>query len=147
MSPTFPRKIENLENPSEAQVETLLALDRSDQSARLLWQNQNEQWGLFPVYIPTAEVRASLPVTHDTDIIAVHGFGGDVHRTWEHENGFNWLHHVYEQFPGVRIYSYGYDSGMAFTFKTSGLTNYARHLLSVIKLTRNDTNVRSIPSR
>jgi hypothetical protein len=87
-------------------------------------------------------VLSTLSAAHSTDIIAVHGVGGDPHRSWQHENGYNWIHHIHEEFPGVRVYSYGYDSGMGFGWGTSGLTNYARHLLSLIKLTRSNATVR-----
>jgi hypothetical protein len=141
MTPDFPRRIEGLEEPSEAQTKTLIALDREDLSSFSVEHDHNEQFGLFPVHVPTPHNLASLPAAHEIDIIAVHGLGGDVHRTWQHENGFNWLDHIHEEFPGVRVYSYGYDSGMAFTLGTVGLTDYARHLLSLIKRIRNRTSV------
>jgi hypothetical protein len=144
MAPNFPRRVELLDQPSESQTETLLALDKGEGSDSLRY-NYTEQFGLFPVHVPTLQVLDSLPTAHHTDVIAVHGFGGDAYRTWQHENGYNWLYHIHERFSGVRVYTYGYDSGMAFSFGTAGLTNYARHLLSLIKLTRQDTEVEHTP--
>jgi hypothetical protein len=140
MAPTFPRRVELLPQPSDSQTKTLLALD-TEESSESSRHNYTEQFGLFSVHIPTPQVLDSLPAVHHTDIIAVHGSGGDAYRTWQHENGYNWLYHIHEQFPGVRVYSYGYDAGMAFSFGTAGLTNYARHLLSLIKLARADSEV------
>jgi hypothetical protein len=141
MAPIFPRRVELVDQPSESQTETLLALDRREDSNFPPCHSYTEQFGLLSVYIPTPQVLEALPAAHHTDIIAVHGFGGDAYRTWQHENGYSWLHHLHEQYPGVRVYTYGYDSGMAFGFGTVGLTNYARHLLSLIKLTRGNTTV------
>lgn len=141
MTPNFARRIENLEEPSETQTATLLAIEREDDSSLQLRPNHSEQFGLLPVHIPSPEDLASLPAAHNTDIIAVHGFGGDLHRTWQHDNGFNWIHHIHEDFPGARVYAYGYDSGMVFCWGTPGLTNYARHLLSLVKLTRSTSGV------
>jgi hypothetical protein len=142
MAPNFARHIKLLEEPSEQQTAALLAIDNQDPSTSPPRQNRSEQFGLFPVHIPSPDDLLSLPVAHNTDIIAVHGIGGDIHRSWQHENGFNWIHHIHEEFPGVRVYTYGYDSGMGFSWGTSGLTNYARHLLSLIKLTRSSASVR-----
>jgi hypothetical protein len=141
MTPNFARRINLLEEPSKTQTSKLLAIERGDLSIDPTSRIRSEQFGLFPVHVPSPEVLSSLPVTHNADIIAVHGFGGDVHRTWQHENGFNWIHEIHEEFPGARVYAYGYDSGLLFSWGTSSLTNYARHLLSLIKLTRSNADV------
>ncbi|KAF2799204.1 hypothetical protein K505DRAFT_321290 [Melanomma pulvis-pyrius CBS 109.77] len=137
MALQFFRRIDNMEEPSQDQMETLIQLERSDALYEL--QPQNEQFGLFRMDIPTQQ--ATLQYEHNLDIIAVHGLGGDAYRTWHHENGFNWLQHIHEELPGIRVYSYGHDSGVAFSTGTAGLTDYARHLLSLVKLTRSSENV------
>jgi hypothetical protein len=142
MAPNFARHIELLEGPSELQTTTLLETEKEDSLTSPPRQNHKEQFGLVPVHIPLPAFLSTLPAAHNTDIIAVHGIGGDLHRSWQHGNEFNWIHHIHEEFPGVRVYTYGYDSGMGFSWGTSGLTNYARHLLSLIKLTRSNTDVR-----
>jgi hypothetical protein len=141
MTPNFARRIDLLEEPGKTQTATLLAIERAGASIDPTSRIHSEQFGLFPVHIPSPEILSLLPITYNADIIAVHGFGGDVHRTWQHENGFNWIHRIHEEFLGARVYAYGYDSGMLFISGTSSLTNYARHLLSLIKLTRRNADV------
>lgn len=133
-SPEFLRRIEILEEPSEEQIQNLLEIETSDHTEAP--KPQNEQHGLFRLNSSTSQSSDSPRDACKLDIIAVHGLGGDVYRTWQHENGFNWLQHLEEELPGIRVYSYGYDSGVAFSSGTASLTEYARHLLSLVKMTR-----------
>ncbi|KAI8650410.1 hypothetical protein NCS57_01374600 [Fusarium keratoplasticum] len=133
-STQFLRRIDILEEPSEEQIQNLLEIETSDHAETP--QPQNEQYGLFHLNSSASQPPNSPQDACKLDIVAVHGLGGDAYRTWQHENGFNWLQHLEEEFTGIRVYSYGYDSGVAFSGGTASLTDYARHLLSLVKMTR-----------
>ncbi|RSM16134.1 hypothetical protein CDV31_004597 [Fusarium ambrosium] len=108
-SPEFLRRIDILEEPSEEQTQNLLEIETSDHPDEPL--PQSEQYGLFNLNSSTAQTPESQQDAYKLDIIAVHGLGGDAYRTWQHENGFNWLRYLPKELPGIRVYSYGYDSG------------------------------------
>ncbi|RSL74566.1 hypothetical protein CEP53_000140 [Fusarium sp. AF-6] len=108
-SPEFLRRIDILEEPSEEQTQNLLEIETSDHPDEPL--PQSEQYGLFNLNSSTAQTPESRQDAYKLDIIAVHGLGGDAYRTWQHENGFNWLRCLPKELPGIRVYSYGYDSG------------------------------------
>jgi hypothetical protein len=133
MAPQFFRRVENLGEPSTEQLRTLLQIRASNEDELKF---RSEQFGLFAIHIPTQEELATLRYVHEVDIIAVHGLGGDPYFTWQHSNGFNWLQHIHEELPGARVFSYGYDSGIAFSMPSLDLQDYARHLLEVLKLMR-----------
>jgi hypothetical protein len=88
------------------------------------------------MYVPESRTSEALQYGSDVDIVGVHGLGGDSYRTWQHENGFNWLQRVHEEFSGARVYTLGYDSGMAFSGGLKGLNDHARYLLYRIKRAR-----------
>ena len=142
-STQFLRRIDILEEPSEEQIQNLLEIETSDHAEAP--QPQNEQYGLFHLNSSASQPPDSPQDACKLDIVAVHGLGGDAYRTWQHENGFNWLQHLEEVFTGIRVYSYGYDSGVAFSGGTASLTDYARHLLSLVKMTRSSEKVMPAP--
>jgi hypothetical protein len=75
--------------------------------------------------------------TFNTDIIAIHGLGGTAFKTWTHSNGKNWLRDfVPSEFPGARVYTFGYDSGFAFSRGTGTVNDFARSFLEAVKLER-----------
>jgi hypothetical protein len=81
---------------------------------------------------------------HKVDIVAVHGLGGDPYKTWTHENGTLWLRDIAgQQLPGARIYTFGYDSGFAFSQGTGNIRNFARSLLEALRLERTSQEVLS----
>ncbi|KAJ4175709.1 hypothetical protein NW767_015694, partial [Fusarium falciforme] len=134
MAPELFRRVDILEEPSEEQIQNLLRLEISDNLD--IGQPRSEQHGLFKLNTLRSGPEVSDRHTYALDIFAIHGLGGDAYRTWQHENGFSWLQHLDEEFPGIRVYSYGYDSGVAFSGGTPRLTDYARHLLTLMKLAR-----------
>ncbi|KAK2746767.1 hypothetical protein FQN55_005494 [Onygenales sp. PD_40] len=74
---------------------------------------------------------------HSVDIIAVHGLNGHPYETWRHENGNVWLRDFLPlQYPGARIFSFGYSSEVAFTLSTGKLPDFARSLLENVMAVR-----------
>jgi hypothetical protein len=77
--------------------------------------------------------------TYNADIIAIHGLGGTAFKTWTHGNGRLWLRDFApNEFPGARVYTYGYDSGFAFSKGTGTLRDFAITLLLHINIARDD---------
>lgn len=74
---------------------------------------------------------------HEVDIVAIHGLGGTPRKTWTHENGKLWLEDFApEVFPASRIYTFGYDSGFAFSKGTGTLRDFAKNFLVLLGLER-----------
>ncbi|KAF4994634.1 hypothetical protein FDECE_13057 [Fusarium decemcellulare] len=128
------RYVDILEQPTDEQFQALIQIQLSETID--IENSPNEQHGLWKLIVLTSEFRGPNELTYPIDIIAIHGLGSDSYRTWQHENGFNWLKHLHEEFPGARVYYYGYDSGVGFSGVAAKLTDFARHLLTLIKLVR-----------
>lgn len=78
---------------------------------------------------------------YDADIVLVHGLGGHFRKTWTHkqeETTFFWpLDALAEQFPGARIFSYGYPSGgLQVTRSEAGIRDFAKDLLEALRSKR-----------
>ncbi|KIW33327.1 uncharacterized protein PV07_00184 [Cladophialophora immunda] len=123
-----------MDEPTQSQINHLLQLESSDEFDQV--RPRSEQGGLFCMYVPESRTSEALQYGSDVDIVAVHGLGGDPYRTWQHENGFNWLQRLHEELSGVRVYTFGYESGMAFSGGLKGLNDHARYLLYLIKRAR-----------
>ncbi|KFY10411.1 hypothetical protein V492_05039 [Pseudogymnoascus sp. VKM F-4246] len=94
-----------------------------------------EKYGLFRVGIPTADSLAedSRPDTNSIDIVVVHGLNGTSHGTWTHENGNLWLEDLAKDFPGARVFTYGYASEIYFTRGTGNIGTFSLGLLNDLK--------------
>jgi hypothetical protein len=119
--------------------------------------NKDDGFGLFRLYsrqlsgenAKSASGPDSNTATFDettgpynADIIAIHGLGGTAYKTWTHDNGRLWLRDfALDDLSGARIYTFGYDSGLAFSKGTGTLSDFARSLLSAIKLQRDTPEV------
>jgi len=105
------------------------------------------QLGLFRLYklpdpsLPSTPISTSTS-TYNADVIAIHGLGGTPYRSWTHDNGKLWLRDfALDRFPGARIYTFGYESRVAFSNGTGTLRDFARGLLEAIKLERRSPEV------
>lgn len=79
------------------------------------------------------------------DIIAVHGITGDAYNTWRHENGTIWLRDLLPQdFPGARVFSFGYDARVFCSRSTGNIESFARTLLNDIQRERQEGKVISL---
>ena len=85
--------------------------------------------------------RQQLP-KYTVDVVAVHGLGGDVYKTWTHDNGKLWLRDFLPgDLPGARVFTYGYNSTFIFSRDTGTLREYARALLEDIRCERTPLEV------
>jgi hypothetical protein len=104
-----------------------------------------EAYGLFPLHTEVkGEVIIPQPDPDDEeidiypiDIVALHGITGGAFHTWTHDNGTFWLQDFLTvDFPGARVFSYGYDADVFFTLNTGGLDEFSRTLLEHLKQRR-----------
>lgn len=117
------------------------------------YSNDVDAFGLFLLHPQDEERHAGGAVAggskepeatrlYNADIIAIHGLGGTAHKTWTHENGILWLRDIVpNELPGVRIYTFGYDSSFAFSKGTGTLSDFAKNLLEAIRLERTTPEV------
>lgn len=77
------------------------------------------------------------PNTNHIDIVAVHGLNGTADKTWTDEGNNNfWLEDLAKDFPGARIFTYGYTSEVKLSFSTGHIEAFARSLLEALKIER-----------
>lgn len=102
-----------------------------------------EKYGLFQIAIPTAGTLAEDTGldTNSVDIVAVHGLNGTAYGTWTHERGNFWLEDLARDFPGARVFTYGYASEVCFTQGTGNIDTFSRSLLEALKRERRSKNV------
>ncbi|KAI4104803.1 MAG: hypothetical protein L6R37_003076, partial [Teloschistes peruensis] len=63
-------------------------------------------------------------------VIAIHGLGGDAFTTWTDQDGHMWLRDTLPRnLPHSKIWTYGYDSAVAWSGSVSGIQDFARDLL------------------
>ncbi|KFY21533.1 hypothetical protein V493_07326 [Pseudogymnoascus sp. VKM F-4281 (FW-2241)] len=106
-----------------------------------------EKYGLFQIAIPTADSLAEDTGldTNSIDIVAVHGLSGTAYGTWTHEKGNFWLEDLARDFPGARVFTYGYASEVCFTQGTGNIDTFSRSLLEALKRERKSKNDRTRP--
>jgi hypothetical protein len=100
-----------------------------------------EAFGLFRLDKESStlsfEPSEGITTIYNADIIAIHGLGGTAYKTWTHSNGKLWLRDFApNEFPGARIYTFGYDSGVAFSRGAGSLNDFARSFLGAIQSER-----------
>ncbi|KFY81883.1 hypothetical protein V500_11000 [Pseudogymnoascus sp. VKM F-4518 (FW-2643)] len=97
-----------------------------------------EKYGLFRLANPAAGSLAdgARLGTNQIDIVAVHGLNGTADKTWTHENGNLWLEDLAKDFPGSRVFTYGYASEIYFTMGTGNIDTFSLGLLNDLKRER-----------
>jgi hypothetical protein len=79
------------------------------------------------------------------DIVAVHGITGDAYDTWTHDNGKLWLRDFLpEDFPGARVFSFGYDAEVFCSRSKGNIESFARSLLEGLTRERIEENVATL---
>jgi len=78
-------------------------------------------------------------------VFAIHGLGGDKFGTWT-ENGKLWLRDFLPtRLPEARIFTYGYNSVVAFSKSAAQVDDFARDFLHRVQLHRKSEQERSRP--
>ncbi|KAF5535202.1 ankyrin repeat [Fusarium phyllophilum] len=74
------------------------------------------------------------------DLVAVHGLGGHLMKTWRHaETKASWLEEFIPQdIKNARVMTYGYESHVAFSKSTAGVEEFAKDLLARLAMVRQD---------
>lgn len=79
---------------------------------------------------------------YSLDIVAIHGITGDAFGTWTHENGTNWLRdYLPKEFPGARIFTYGYPAEVLCSRSDGNIDSFARALLNDLRSVRRELKV------
>lgn len=100
--------------------------------------NRINKYGLF-LLNPQTTLPDDIETeeTFSLDIVALHGICGDAYDTWTHENGKFWLRDfIPKEFPGARIFSFGYPAEVFCSLGTGHLDSFARSLLESLKCER-----------
>ncbi|KAL2061254.1 hypothetical protein VTL71DRAFT_7527, partial [Oculimacula yallundae] len=100
---------------------------------------RENRYGLLPLSNPTPPSLSSPTARQfPVDIIAIHGITGDAYSTWtDKESSFFWLQDsLPKEFPGARIYSFGYRAEVFLSLDTGDFETFAGDLLDEIFSTR-----------
>ncbi|KAH7327155.1 ankyrin repeat-containing domain protein [Rhexocercosporidium sp. MPI-PUGE-AT-0058] len=94
--------------------------------------------GLLPLSLPSPTNSQPSERQYPIDIIAIHGITGDAYSTWTNkDSSYFWLRDsLPREFPGARIYSFGYRADVIFSRDTGDFDGFARDLLEEIYDTR-----------
>ncbi|KAF2792053.1 hypothetical protein K505DRAFT_308322, partial [Melanomma pulvis-pyrius CBS 109.77] len=95
-----------------------------------LWSGAPEEdsFGLFQLW-PDPEVEEERRIKTDVDVIAIHGLGGHPMATWKSGERL-WLRDFLpKDLRTARIFTFGYNSGSAFTNSKSRIRDFATQLL------------------
>ena len=101
------------------------------------------KYGLLPLNFQTQRSSQTLQDQFPIDIVAIHGLTGDAYTTWtDQSNQSFWLRDFLPaQFPGARIFSFGYPADIFFSLGTGDFETFARTLLEDIKGVRRHSEV------
>ena len=102
-----------------------------------------QKWGLF-LLNPDALLNDANATenTYPIDIVAVHGITGSAYSTWTHKNNAFWLKDFLPaQFPGARVFSYGYPADVFFSKERGDIGTFARTLLEKLNRERYQNEV------
>jgi hypothetical protein len=90
----------------------------------------SEMFGIFEL-----AKNPTRPAT--VDVVAVHGLQGHPYKTWQDDNGINWLKDFLpKDVPDARILTFGYDSSVALSKSVAGIEDHALRLLNTLFLER-----------
>ncbi|KAH8650890.1 hypothetical protein BGZ60DRAFT_421057 [Tricladium varicosporioides] len=135
---------------SNEQKTVIVPMSDTQQTARSsphsIAHDPTEKKGLRSIYIPISTSDTDDDrVRNSLDIVAVHGITGNAYDTWIHHNGTFWLQDLIpKDFPGVRVFSYGYPADVFCTFATGTIDTFARSLLENLKGERRNKDVCSL---
>jgi hypothetical protein len=109
----------------------------------------SQKWGLFLLNPQTAPTDSNdIENTYPIDIVAVHGITGSAFSTWTHKNKAFWLRDFLpSQFPGSRVFSYGYPADVFFSKERGDIGTFARTLLEKLNRERDNIEVCSVGGR
>jgi hypothetical protein len=108
-------------------------------------QPTEQKWGLF-LLNPKAHPNDSHQIenTYPIDIVAVHGITGSAFSSWTSKNETFWLRDFLpNEFPGARIFSYGYPADVFFSKERGDIGTFARTLLQKLCRERDGIEVSS----
>ncbi|KAK0113553.1 hypothetical protein ONS96_014412 [Cadophora gregata f. sp. sojae] len=127
-SPPLPKQI----IPPERQAITTAVILKSTKPER------ENKYGLLPLHIPNPTITPPSDRQYPVDIIAIHGITGGAYSTWTDKiSSYFWLQDSLPgEFPGARIYSFGYRANVVFSLETGDFESFARDLLEEIHGTR-----------
>ncbi|KAK8130582.1 hypothetical protein PG999_002962 [Apiospora kogelbergensis] len=102
-------------------------LDKSEVQPEAEGPDPGDLFGLFQLW-PLKEDAHDVGQTK-LDIIAVHGLNGKAFKTWTEKDKMWLADFLPVDIPYARIFTYGYNSGVAFTGSASRIDDYSRTLL------------------
>ena len=77
---------------------------------------------------------------YDIDVVAVHGLGGDLYKTWACDRSITnneeifWLSSLLPRdLPGARIFTFRYPSQWSSSYSVAGVKEFARSLLQALR--------------
>lgn len=105
--------------------------------------DHGEKYGLLLMNPQSPQrINTKSEENYALDIIAVHGITGGAYDTWKHEKGAHWLRDFLpEDFPGARVFSFGYNADVFCSRSTGNIESFARTLLNNIERERSEEKV------
>jgi len=94
-------------------------------------EKEDESLGLFQLWPdPDSSIETKI------DIVAIHGLGGHPFKTWAAGDRMWLKDFLPKEIPEARIFTYGYNSGVAFNKSASDISDFSRDLLERLLATR-----------